>query len=40
MFAMIIGVLIGTYSSIFVAAPIIYDTVKDEADHTKEQSKK
>jgi hypothetical protein len=23
-----------------VAAPLIYDTVKDEADHTKEQSKK
>lgn len=40
MFAMIIGVFIGTYSSVFVAAPLIYDTVKDEADHTKEQSKK
>ena len=36
MFAMIIGVFIGTYSSIFVAAPLIYDTVKDEADYTKE----
>jgi hypothetical protein len=23
-----------------VAAPLIYDTVKDEADHIKEQSKK
>ena len=37
MFAMIIGVFIGTYSSVFVAAPLIYDTVKDEADHTKEE---
>lgn len=27
MFAMIIGVLVGTYSSLFVAAPIIYDTL-------------
>ena len=40
MFAMIIGVFIGTYSSIFVAAPLIYDTVKDEADHTKEEEHK
>ncbi len=32
MFAMIIGVFVGTYSSIFVAAPIIYDTVKDESE--------
>ena len=36
MFAMIIGVFIGTYSSIFVAAPMIYDTVKDEAEHIEE----
>ena len=32
MFAMIIGVFVGTYSSIFVAAPLIYDTVKDESE--------
>ncbi|GJH40658.1 protein translocase subunit SecDF [Capnocytophaga sp. HP1101] len=40
MFAMIIGVFIGTYSSVFVAAPLIYDTVKDDADHSKEDVKK
>ena len=38
--ALLLGIGFGTYSSIFVAAPLIYDTVKDEADHTKEQSKK
>jgi len=42
MFAMIIGVFVGTYSSIFVAAPIIYDTVKDESVNSdnKEEHKK
>ena len=42
MFAMIIGVFVGTYSSIFVAAPIIYDTVKDESvsPDNKEEHKK
>ena len=39
MFAMIIGVFVGTYSSIFVAAPIIYDTVKDEAEPVAEVAK-
>jgi SecD/SecF fusion protein len=28
MFALIIGVLVGTYSSLFVATPIMYDTLK------------
>lgn len=28
MFAMIIGVVVGTYSSLFVASPIMYDTTK------------
>ena len=39
---MIIGVFVGTYSSIFVAAPIIYDTVKDESVNSdnKEEHKK
>ncbi len=27
-FALIIGVIVGTYSSLFVASPIMYDTVK------------
>ena len=29
MFAMIIGVVVGTYSSIFVATPLVYDTSKN-----------
>ena len=28
MFALIVGVLIGTYSSVFVATPVMYDTLK------------
>jgi SecD/SecF fusion protein len=28
MFALIIGVLVGTYSSVFVATPIMFDTLK------------
>ena len=28
MFALIIGVIIGTYSSVFVATPIMFDTLK------------
>jgi len=35
MFALIIGVVVGTYSSLFVATPVMYDTSK-----TKEASKK
>jgi len=34
MFALIVGVMVGTYSSLFIASPIMYDTVK------KIQSKK
>lgn len=43
MFAMLIGVFVGTYSSIFVASPLIYDTVKDDATlerETEESHKK
>lgn len=29
MFALIIGVIVGTYSSLFIATPIMYDTVKN-----------
>ena len=43
-FAMLIGVITGTYSSIFVAAPILVDFAKDrplgEADHATEKQKK
>ena len=31
-FALIVGILIGTYSSIFVAAPIAYDLEKRKED--------
>ena len=30
MFALIIGVIVGTYSSLFVATPIMFDTTKKE----------
>ena len=30
MFALIVGVLIGTYSSVFVATPVMYDTLKNK----------
>ena len=28
MFALIVGVIIGTYSSVFIATPIMFDTIK------------
>ena len=30
MFALIIGVLVGTYSSVFIATPVMYDTQKKQ----------
>jgi SecD/SecF fusion protein len=30
MFALIIGVIVGTYSSLFIATPIMFDTSKKE----------
>jgi len=37
LFALIVGIVVGTYSSIFIATPIMYDTLKDkgEAPQTK-----
>ncbi len=32
MFALIIGVLVGTYSSLFIATPLMYDTAKKKSD--------
>jgi len=29
-FAMLIGVVVGTYSSLFIATPVVFDTVKDK----------
>ncbi|MFO7745234.1 MAG: hypothetical protein R6V36_07610, partial [Psychroflexus sp.] len=28
MFALIIGVIVGTYSSVFIATPVMFDSVK------------
>jgi SecD/SecF fusion protein len=28
MFAMIVGVVVGTYSSVFIATPIMFDSLK------------
>jgi SecD/SecF fusion protein len=30
MFALIVGVLVGTYSSLFIATPVMFDTSKKE----------
>ncbi|TXD84360.1 protein translocase subunit SecDF [Subsaximicrobium wynnwilliamsii] len=30
LFALIVGVIIGTYSSVFIATPLMYDTLKDK----------
>ncbi|MGB5646269.1 MAG: protein translocase subunit SecDF [Muriicola sp.] len=30
MFAMIIGIVVGTYSSLFIATPVMYDTLKEK----------
>ncbi|CAL2090295.1 Protein translocase subunit SecD / Protein-export membrane protein SecF [Tenacibaculum sp. 190524A05c] len=35
MFALIIGVLVGTYSSLFVATPIMFDATKNKEKETK-----
>jgi len=35
MFALIIGVLVGTYSSVFIATPVMYDTQKKKALEAK-----
>lgn len=29
-FALLVGVVVGTYSSLFIATPVVFDTVKDE----------
>ncbi|HEX9601230.1 MAG TPA: protein translocase subunit SecDF [Mariniflexile sp.] len=35
MFALIVGIVVGTYSSLFIATPIMYDTVKRGEDKKK-----
>jgi SecD/SecF fusion protein len=32
MFALIVGVIVGTYSSLFIATPIMYDFIKKKED--------
>ncbi|EGV43602.1 protein translocase subunit SecDF [Bizionia argentinensis JUB59] len=41
MFALIVGVVVGTYSSLFIATPLMYDAVKkgDAANSLKEKEK-
>ncbi|HEX9826036.1 MAG TPA: protein translocase subunit SecDF [Flavobacteriaceae bacterium] len=35
LFALIVGIVVGTYSSIFIATPIMYDTLKDKGEAQK-----
>jgi len=35
MFAMIVGVVVGTYSSAFVASPIVYDFMNKQKEKEK-----
>ena len=39
-FAMMVGVVIGTYSSLFIATPIVYDLVKKDKEDKKPEKKK
>lgn len=40
-FALLIGILVGTYSSVFIATPIVVDLIKDqEGELTKKEAKK
>jgi SecD/SecF fusion protein len=35
MFAMIVGIIVGTYSSLFIATPVMYDTLKEKVTRKK-----
>ncbi|MFK7781994.1 protein translocase subunit SecF, partial [Psychroserpens sp.] len=37
LFALIVGVIVGTYSSVFIATPIMYDTLNDKGEAPKEE---
>ncbi|EAQ99651.1 protein translocase subunit SecDF [Maribacter sp. HTCC2170] len=37
MFAMIVGVIVGTYSSVFIATPVMFDTLKKKILNDKEE---
>ena len=40
MFALIVGVIVGTYSSLFIATPIMYDSIKKKEDKGLEKKVK
>jgi SecD/SecF fusion protein len=35
MFAMIVGIIVGTYSSLFIATPILFDTLRKKIEAGK-----
>lgn len=35
MFALIVGIIVGTYSSLFIASPIMYDTINKQEEKKK-----
>ena len=37
MFAMIVGIIVGTYSSLFIATPVMFDTLKKKTQIGKEE---
>ena len=39
MFAMIVGVIVGTYSSVFIATPIMFDALKKHISSGKTEDK-
>ncbi len=39
-FALLIGVVVGTYSSLFIATPVVYDSIKQKDLVTPEDNKK
>ena len=39
MFALIVGVVVGTYSSIFIATPVMFDSVKKKSSIQDKEEK-
>ena len=37
LFALIVGIVVGTYSSIFIATPIMFDTLNDKGEAPEEK---
>lgn len=40
MFALIVGVIVGTYSSLFIATPVMFDSVKKKSSIQKKEKPK